>query len=1173
MTTTSPSAPRPQLRLVDEVPPRPFDVLDPLPQGTTLLEASAGTGKTYTIAALATRYVAEGHADLSELLLVTFGRAATSELRERVRERFVSAQRLLAREDCRDSTDRLVAHLAAVDDAELDRRRYRLGRALAEFDGATIATTHGFCQQMLTRLGVLADLDADAAMVGDVADLVTEVGQDVYLQRYATDERPMLSVEQVAEVARAAVGDRLAVLEPAAAHPDSFPGHRYIAARAAVREVARRMRERRLLDYDDLLVLLRDALVHPQLGGVAAQRIREHYRVVMVDEFQDTDPVQWQILRTAFHGERTLVLIGDPKQAVYAFRGGDVVAYLEAGRDATALATLATNWRSDAALLDALQHLMREAALGDERIVVRPVRAHHQGSRLVGAAPLRIRQVRRSALGLRDRQLPRVGDLRELIAADLAADVVTQLDRVRLGSRALQPGDIAVLTRKNSEATLVQQALVAAGVPAVVSGVVSVFSTRAARLWLTLLDALDHPGHAGRTAALALTELIGWGAAQLAGAGEPERDALSDRVRGWARLLASRGVGALLEAVTGTGLLERVATRPDGDRLLTDLRHVGQVLQEISVREQAGVSALAAHLRRRVAEAEADYAEERSRRLETDQAAVQVLTVHASKGLEFPVVYLPFAWDRFESDEVAILRFHDGQGRRILHVGGPASDHYDVALARHRTEERGEDLRLLYVALTRAASQVVTWWAPSHNSSGGALTRMLFGGHGPGEEPPPSVRLGSDDDVAAWLLELAAASGGALAAEVVSERPAPVRRPRPAAEPAPLELATWRRVLDGGWRRLSYTALTAQAHGVSVPGAAGALSEPEHTGVDDELGPLDEPGPADPEGATESTGVPCLMGDLPAGAGFGTVVHEVLELVDPASGELAAQLRRLAVQRGARSILATGRDAVREPTLVSERLDTLAAGLELAIRTPLGPLAGGLTLADLPVRDRLCEVEFELPLAGGDLAGDLAGEGAGGSRRPRTGNAANARNAAHLGHVADLLARHLPDDDPLAGYPALLAELADSDADPVLLRGYLTGSLDAVLRVHAPSGPRYLVVDYKTNRLAPTGEPLTVQHYRPPAMAAAMCASHYPLQLLLYLVALHRFLRWRQPGYDPELHLGGGLYLFVRGMCGPETPTAADGTPFGVFGWRPPTAVVVELSALLDGASVSGGSR
>ncbi|HEX5862234.1 MAG TPA: exodeoxyribonuclease V subunit beta, partial [Nocardioides sp.] len=132
------------------------------------------------------------------------------------------------------------------------------------------------------------------------------------------------------------------------------------------------------------------------------------------------------------------------------------------------------------------------------------------------------------------------------------------------------------------------------------------------------------------------------------------------------------------------------------------------------------------------------------------------------------------------------------------------------------------------------------------------------------------------------------------------------------------------------------------------------------------------------------------------------------------------------------------------------------------------------------------------------------------------------------------------------------------------LRGYLTGSVDVVLRVRGEAGPRYLVVDYKTNWLGGYDDPLTAAAYRPEALAAAMGHSDYPLQALLYAVVLHRFLRWRQPGYDPDVHLGGVLYLYLRGMCGPETPVV-DGHPCGVFSWRPPAALLDELSDLLDG--------
>ena len=252
-----------------------------------------------------------------------------------------------------------------------------------------------------------------------------------------------------------------------------------------------------------------------------------------------------------------------------------------------------------------------------------------------------------------------------------------------------------------------------------------------------------------------------------------------------------------------------------------------------------------------------------------------------------------------------------------------------------------------------------------------------------------------------------------------------------------------------------------------------------------------------------------------------------MELVDTSAPDLAAELTARCVEAGA---LLAGDPAATASALLS------------SLHTPLGPLAGDLSLAAIGPRDRLAELDFELPLAGGDTG-------------PH-------RSATTIRDVAGLLRTHLPDDDPFAPYAERLHELSTAR-----LRGYLTGSIDAVLRVpaDAPGGSRYLVVDYKTNRLGTFDDPLTQWHYRPSSTLAAMMDAHYPLQLLLYSAALHRYLRWRLPDYDPASHLGGGLYLFLRGMAGPSTPTV-DGVPFGVVSWRPPAALVVALSDLLAGS-------
>lgn len=1156
--------------------PRRFDPFGDLPTGTVVLEASAGTGKTHTIATLTTRYVAEGVAALPEIMLVTFGRAATSELRDRVRERLVATERALRGPEPESSPDALVAFLAAVDDGELARRRERLRVALSQLDAATITTTHGFCQQMLTALGTAADVDLATSFLPDVADLVEEVTDDLYVRRFADEPEPILSPRDVRDVARAAVSDHGAVVAPSDAPGGSVGAARYEVAVAARREVEARKRAMHLLDYDDLLVLLRRALTDPEHGATAAQRVRSRFRVVMVDEFQDTDPEQWEILRTAFHGHRTLVLIGDPKQAIYAFRGADVVTYLRAVEDAADIATLSTSWRSDGPLLQGLHALLGETALGDPRIVVRPVDAAHPEPRFSGGAPVRLRQVTRRAYRLGGSSAPSAPDARSLLARDVAADVAGRLgtadgggDRVRddgLGAargeegastggagrwRPLEPRDVAVLTRTNAQAEAVRSALVALGVPAVVSGPSSVFGSAAAQDWLTLLAALEQPGLHRRATALALTPFVGWDAQRLATAGDADHDELGDTVRAWARLLADRGVAAVAEVAARRGATERVLARADGERYLTDLRHVTQALHEAAVTEGLGTAALTAWLRARIAEVGSVFTDERTRRLETDAAAVQVVTVHAAKGLEFGVVYVPFGWERFESDDQELFAFHDDRGQRVLHLGGVGSPGFVDAKARWRDEELGEDLRLLYVALTRARHQVVVHWTPTKRSTGsGPLTRLLLADRMLGGEPGRHARPDAmrDDAVRSAFEAVAARSGGTVVVEQVDARPKGDRWSPGARAGSDLALAAATHLPDREWRRASYSALTAAAHhgpvgGIeSEPEDPGVQDEPEET-TDEEGATAVAPSPAARPGAD----VPSPYEGQPGGTAFGTLVHEILEYVDTAAEDLDAEVRARCAQA------ATVRVPGVEPV-------SLAAALGLSLRTPLGPIAGGLTLADVDPRDRLPELEFELPLAGGDET-----EGV----RPST-----------LRDLADVLRAHLPADDAFARYPDLLAALADEAEDGgagsggVPLRGYLTGSIDAVLRVPV-SGPdgrpdesarrRYLVVDYKTNRVGPPGVPLAVGDYHPDATRDAMLASHYPLQLVLYLVALHRYLRWRVRDYDPDRDLAGGAYLFVRGMAGPETPTGPDGAPYGVVAWTPPQGLVVALSALLDG--------
>ncbi|WP_280463230.1 UvrD-helicase domain-containing protein [Nocardia carnea] len=1104
-----------------------FALCDALPTGTTVLEASAGTGKTYAIVGLAVRYVAEAAIPISRLLLVTFSRAATQELRERTRDRFVAVAAALADPvAARTATDELVCHLATAEPGEVAARRARLLTALSDFDAGVIATTHSFCRRMLAELGVAGDLDPGVRLVEEADDLTRAVIDDLYLSRYARMPAPF-TIKQAHRFASAAVRDRQAVLAP---DTDDVSAQRVAFAAAVRAETERRKRLSSVRDFDDLLVLLRDILADPVRGPGACRRIRDRYPVVLVDEFQDTDPLQWEILYRAFHGHNTLVLVGDPKQAIYAFRGAEVLSYLDAVGQATARRELTTNRRSDAGLLRALDHLLGGAALGHDEIVVPTVSATQPWSRLRGPAELvtalRLRCLPRTGAGPRGMSgFPNIHRQRARVAADLAGDIVALLESgtalteatgrqpaARNGvpaaepgeGRPLGPGDIAVLVRTHTQLEVVREALERAGVPVVLTSGSSVFGTASATDWLWVLSALEQPHRADRVRLAALTPIFGYTSAEMDSGGADLVGRVSAELRDAARLFARAGFAAVVEELTAaTRLVPRLLAVEHGERRLTDIRQLAQLLDEVSATEGFGLTALTRWLADRIREPGSGSVAGRSRRLDRDLAAVQLATVHASKGLEFPIVYLPFAWDSSADPKPATLLMHEN-GARVLDIGGPDAPGYNARKERADSESAGEELRLCYVALTRACCQVVAWWAPSFGTAVAPLHRLLFGRTPESAQPKPRAPVDEDaavvDRIRAWAAD-AAETISVTAADPGPE--VPVFHARAGVADGALAVARFDRKLDEQWRRTSYSALTAAAHSV-LPD-----TEPEEA-----LGPDDEPDAPAPLAEPEP-GAASLMNALPYGAEFGTLVHAVLERVSTDAADPAAEVR-------ARCAEAVGE------MLSAADPDLLAEALLAVLRTPIGFGA----LADIPDRDRLCELEFELPLAGGD---------------------APAAGSATLHRIAALVRSRLAPGDIFHTYADELGTLDDTP-----LRGYLTGSIDAVLRT--PDG-RFVVVDYKTNRLG-TGD-LTVAHYTRDRMAAEMIRSHYPLQALLYSVALHRYLRWRLPGYDPAEHLGGIRYLFVRGMIGPETPGGA-----GVFDWTPPPALITELSELLAG----GGS-
>lgn len=1068
----------------------------PAPGSTTVLEASAGTGKTYTIAALAARYVAEGLA-LDQLLAVTFSRRATSELRDAIRNRLIVSHQGLTHwlaNGSLNEPDQVNQLLVDADPELIATRCSRLATAIGQVDTAPIFTLHTFASRMLTELGLLADHDPVTELGTDLDLLADEVIADVYL---SSERWQRLGWAYARELGRQATSHLSEQLYP----PDTSAELRASFAQAVRDTYDQRKYQRRQLDYDDMIMRLAATLTDPQTGADAAETLSQRFRVVLVDEFQDTDPAQWEFLRAGFAGRATMMLIGDPKQAIYRFRGGDIETYTQARQQAATVQRLATNHRSDAGVVRGIENLFGPIDLGSAPVSIqlRQVHPARQQPRIRwqdSAEPKEVVRVR----ALNSAELLQASTARQLIATDLVAQVNLLLsgdyewDDPRSGWRRVHAGDIAVLVSTNQVGRQIHQQLTRAGHSSVFTGELSVFASPAAADWLVVLEALESPDRWHQRRAM-MTELIGWTSADIADAGGDDLVEMTALLTRCSRLLATQGIAAVFETlVAERRLYPRLLAQPGGEALVADLRHLAQLLNQAQSTQRLSVSALTAQLRQNIERAPL-AGDERARRLPTDRPAIRVLTVHQAKGLQFPIVLLPQAADKYLFDpdnDVPLIGHRDGI--RVLDVAEPR--HRSERAASYQAEELAESLRGFYVACTRAQSLLICWWAATQrNTTSSPLHRLLMNDTWQTAPQPsylvgPAINLPTRPTVATTIVEAA-----------VIESSIPPQTATRLTQPARLlDARHFSDHIDRAWTRTSYSGLTSadHQHGPAL--------------VDDPGG--DEPSLEEPDlGQLATANNNSALAELPGGTQFGSLVHEILEQVDPASSDLNEALRNTIDELVGRYPLA-GLDT-----------DALALGLFQSLTTPLGVLTGQRSLRDLGAANRLAELDFELPLGAA-------------TRRGRVGDLAQLFDA-------------LPADDPLQRYGQ---QLAASSAAGSVLAGFLTGSIDAVLQI--PEEPRrYVVVDYKTNRLP---------NFGPAAMTSAMCEAHYPLQALLYSVGLHRYLGWRLPGYDPQRHLGGVGYLFVRGLSGPNTPILGT-MPSGVFTWRPPAELILAASEILAG--------
>jgi len=926
-------------------------------------------------------------------------------------------------------------------------------------------------------------------------------------------------------------------------------------------ELVRRRERRGTTSFSQLLERLDpgpdDTVASPLLEAVARR-----YRAALVDEFQDTDPIQWRILRRAFgQGLHPLVLVGDPKQAIYRFRGGDLDTYRAARRQAGDAWELVDNHRSTEALVGALNGLMAPG-LRRSKVTVPAVnaRASRQGPE---GPPIDLLWL--PSEDPSDSSLPSRTDLESRLPAWIATSLETLLAaQLRLvdkdGERTLEAADCCLLVSHHRQAEQLRQALERRGIASRLVSKADVFESPAATALQRFLDALADPADPNRLRLLAASPLQGWSAARIIATESAGWGALAGRLDGLARQLPRRGLLGVLADWLGAGTLASLAM---GGRLLADLQQVAELVQERLHGEHLGAAAAADWLRRlRLAE-DRVVPEEHQAHSDRADGAVAVVTIHRSKGLEFPVVFCPMLWESASSGR--------GPGRigRRWQPPGAGGPHLDLHLnsgwgpghqadQQQRGAEEEERERLAYVALTRARHRLVLAWGPARDQQCNPLYPWLFAGaalpeldHDSLAATPPRL----------WRERLEQAiSNRALPIRLLDPPPSPSTPPqRPA--PQRLALATGpvpQRRLDSRWGRSSYTGWTQASHAALAPEAVeegrdtldpdapempqSAAPVEGHARLRDSrpdqaggnaAAPEQEPSGWEPArgGQPKGSGAPAVawpeqgpLATFPRGAAAGDCLHRILERLDLHTDLQAAPEAEAVVTR-----------ELRRAGLEREPADRLLEGLERMRTTPFGGPLQGLRVADLPAGRRLHEMNFDLTL-----------------KRVRAADLA----AAFSAHPGGLFG---------ADYATTLAQL------PIDSSGFLTGSIDLVFRADPePAGGdgRWWVADWKSNWLGQRGgdgQALACgpSHYDQAAMVALMATSHYPLQAHLYLVALHRYLGWRLKGYDPEAHLGGYAYVFLRGTPGPAGLTVLPGPVPGMVVERPPLGRILALDRAL----------
>lgn len=1191
---------------------REFDLLESPLEGINLIEASAGTGKTYNLTGLYIRLLLEKGLNIENILVVTFTKSATEELKQRIREKLLEAINAIISGDSKDSTiSRIIQKVPNPSKALISVKSY-----IREFEKAQIYTIHSFCNNILQDFSFESNAIFESDFIEDEMELLLEAVEDFWRKnllnestlfsyylllnkihpekildinnfsaviqshflkikhpntipdtsrlekefldsfynlkeiwkKYKDEIRQLLLsyeglnrnkyskkniIDQMQKI------DFLINIGPNAIFYDKDiesltqesiikgtrknfdpPAHtffeecsKFISIKSSLEElfekkkiailnslfeyVKKELKNKKqkinIRTYNDLLILVYEALKSPR-GHILKNALRERYHSALIDEFQDTEPIQYEIFKEIFASNGgNLFLIGDPKQSIYGFRGADVFTYINATKKIDNKYTLNTNWRSRPGLISAINAIFSkhqkpfvfpEISLSPSR----PADSSQNNDILIEGkkpSPLCIWFINASK---NHNKFINKGSATEIIFHAIASEIVrilklSRMEKATINGRPISASDFAIIVTSNRQIKALKEIFEQYQIPCVLSSTISVFETHEAKELLRILKAVVNPKNKQLIRSALITDMIGFKAEDI-----EELNSNPDMWDIWATtfkelniLWSNIGFMRMLSSlIKKENILINLARFKDGERRLTNIKHLIELIIEIEANKHLSMTETIKWLSEKINNPNPAL-EEHQLRLETDEDAVNILTVHKSKGLEYPIVFAPVGWEhKRPKNKDEFILFHNTKDEMKLSLDFTLDKKSEPYLMSEK-EKLSENLRLLYVAMTRAKHMCYIVWGKIREAEKSALAHLLHSRDENGVVPSYFKDL-TDDEILNDLIQLKNRCPEGIDIKEIPDKEEEISL-KDEKYPVSLSLRSFKGKVDGSWCVSSYSSLIYR------------IPEGEDVGDYDQID-IAYPKSSYPEEYEKK------FQSFPMGPRAGVCIHQIMENLDFQEAD-EDKIRLLIKEK----LSEHGFEILWE--------DALLNMINNLISTNLLKNKPELKLSSISKKMRLNELEFYFPikLLSPDILKELFKE--------------NFR-------------LNVPGE-----FPEQIGRLTFSP-----FRGFMKGFIDLVFLFEN----QFFIIDWKTNYLGP--EP---SDYSQEIIREEMLRHYYFLQAIIYTLAANQYLRQRLPDYNYQQNFGGTLYLFVRGIS-PDL-----GPDYGIYCLKPDGRAIEEVSKILIG--------